>query len=61
MRDFNEIMNADKKYGGAPVDVNICYQFRNWVEDYQHLDMGASRPKFTWKGQESWGYGRIYK
>ncbi|VVA36392.1 PREDICTED: reverse mRNAase [Prunus dulcis] len=45
--DFNEMLNIDDKFGGAVV--NRLKGFKTWVHNNDMVDMGFSRPRFTWQ------------
>ena len=59
--DFNEILMASEKVGGARVDNQRIYRFAKWVQDCQLIDLGSKGPKFTWRGGVRNGYGRVYE
>lgn len=59
--DFNEILNEEEKRGGAPIDQNRCYRFKRWLNDCGLINLEAIGPRFTWRGQDYKGYGRIYE
>jgi hypothetical protein len=59
--DFNKILTAAEKMGGALVDMRKCLRFNRWIQDCGLLDLGSVGPKFTWRGHESRGYGRVHE
>lgn len=46
--DFNEILKADEKKGGAVRARGLMEAFRNTLEFCSLADLGAKGPKFTW-------------
>ncbi|XP_058784025.1 uncharacterized protein LOC131658784 [Vicia villosa] len=58
---FNDIVCASEKKGGGQVSVHKCNVFRENMEDYYLLDLGASGPKFTWRGPIFHGGQRIFE
>ena len=59
--DFNEVLLASEKVGGAGVDHRRIYRFAKWVQDCQLIDMGSKDPKFTWRGGVRNGGDRVYE
>lgn len=52
MVDFNSILSASERSGGAEVNLRACNAFRGCLEDCGLLDMGFAGPPFTWiRGQ----------
>ena len=59
--DFNEVLLASEKVGGAGVDHRRIYRFAKWVQNCQLIDMGSKGPKFTWRGGVRNGGDRVYE
>ncbi|XP_061368621.1 uncharacterized protein LOC133311578 [Gastrolobium bilobum] len=59
--DFNDIIGAHEKKGGAPVDQARCLSFAKAVDDCKLLDLGADGPYFTWKGPKFAHLDRVFK
>jgi hypothetical protein len=59
--DFNEIMGAPEKRGGAPIDMRRCLRFNKWVQECGLNYLGSLGPKFTWRVAENRGYGRVFE
>lgn len=59
--DFNDIMCAKEKRGGAQVSSRKCNIFRDNIEGCKLLDLGANGPMFTWQGPIFHGGKRIYE
>ncbi|PKI48862.1 hypothetical protein CRG98_030710 [Punica granatum] len=59
--DFNEILDASEKRGGALFNPTLASRFREVMERCGLLDMGSSGPCFTWIGQLFTGLERIFK
>ncbi|KAI9124663.1 hypothetical protein K1719_004585 [Acacia pycnantha] len=50
--DYNDILSADERTGGASVNFSRINLFRERVQGCQLTDLGFSGPKFTWRGKE---------
>lgn len=48
--DFNDIVDASEKRGGAPWESSRGRAFSNWIHDLNLIDVVAEGPKFTWFG-----------
>lgn len=59
--DFNDILAGSEKIGGRPVDMRRCNGFSNWIQNCGLIDFGSVGPKFTWRGPEIGGYGRVFE
>ena len=59
--DFNEILIASEKVGGAGVDNQRISRFAMWVQECQLIDLGSKGPRYTWRGGVRNGYGRVYE
>lgn len=47
--DWNMILDASEKKGGAPPDLQKCREFREVLSNCKLLDLGFQGNKFTWK------------
>jgi hypothetical protein len=59
--DFNDIVSPDEKRGGASASRRKCAIFRDRIDACNLLDLGATGPKFTWRGPIFHGGQRIYE
>jgi len=59
--DFNEILSPSEKVGGVEVDLRRCIRFGRWVQDCGLIDLGSYGHKFTWRGAQRQGFGRVYE
>ncbi|MCH96001.1 hypothetical protein A2U01_0016984, partial [Trifolium medium] len=59
--DFNDILGAHEKKGGAEVSIRKCTNFRDRIDACNVFDLGAVGPKFTWRGPLYRGGQRIYE
>lgn len=57
--DFNKILFAEEKSGGAPRSQQQMEAFRNIINKFGLKDMGYSRFDFTWCNQQK-GDNRVY-
>jgi len=57
--DFNEIIDATEKTGGAPYDPNRGRAFKEWIFNNSLIDVQADGPKFTWYGPKLQHYDRV--
>lgn len=48
--DFNEILRGHEKMGGAPWREAEMRAFRDVVDEFEFVDLGYVRHKFTWRG-----------
>ena len=46
--DFNEILCGNDKLRGRLINFNRALEFKTCLDDCNFLDLGFSRPKFTW-------------
>ena len=46
--DFNEVLSGEDKFGGRRVNLNRALDFKDCLDACNLLDLGFSRPKFTW-------------
>ena len=49
--DFKELLEVVDKKRGAPWSHNLMQSFREALDDCGFIDLGFSRPKFTWHGK----------
>ena len=49
--DFNELLEVANKKGGAPRSHNLMQSFQEALDDCGFIDLGFSRPDFTWHGK----------
>jgi hypothetical protein len=59
--DFNDILYATEKKGGAVASLRKCNLFRDRINNCQLLDLGAIGSKFTWRGPIYNNGCRIYE
>jgi hypothetical protein len=59
--DFNDIVGADEKRGGAVAASRKCQIFRDRINYCSLIDLGAMGAKFTWRGPVFHGGQRIYE
>jgi hypothetical protein len=59
--DFNDIVNADEKRGGAVASIRKCNIFKDRIDACKLIDLGAIGPKFTWRGPVFHGGQRIFE
>jgi len=48
MGDFNEVLLEEKKFGGNSICQRRVRAIKECMDDCHMLDLGFSRPKFTW-------------
>ena len=53
--DFNTILYAFEKKGGANKKSSVCSLFKNWFQSYNLCDIEFKGPRFTWSR------GNLYK
>ena len=46
--DFNEILCENDKMGGRQINLNRALEFKSCLDDCNFLDLGFSRPEYTW-------------
>ena len=46
--DFNTILYASEKHGGAARHPGVCGLFRQWFDGHNLFDLKFKGPKFTW-------------
>ncbi|KAH9673337.1 reverse transcriptase domain-containing protein [Citrus sinensis] len=46
--DFNSILYASEKQGGATQNSGVCGNFRQWFDGYRIFDLKFKGPRFTW-------------
>ena len=61
MGDFNTILNASEKKGGAPFNPNSPAKFCDTLDQYGLLDIGSCGPRFMWIGAVFQNYVRVFK
>ena len=49
--DFNETLCGNDKLGGRQVNLNRAIEFKDCLDSCNFIDLGFSRPKFTWSNQ----------
>ncbi|WJX47132.1 hypothetical protein P8452_33857 [Trifolium repens] len=59
--DFNDIVCAGEKKGGASASIRKCNTFKDRIDACNLIDMGAMGPKFTWRGPIYHGGQRIFE
>jgi hypothetical protein len=59
--DFNDILGANEKKGGAPICLRKCLKFKERIDACQLMDLGAIGSKFTWRGPTYHGGQRIFE
>jgi hypothetical protein len=59
--DFNDIVCAEEKKGGAAASMRKCHKFQDRINVCNLLDLGAMGHKFTWRGPIYHGGQRIYE
>ena len=50
--DFNELLEAKEKSGGAQRSHNLMQSFRDVLDECSFVDLGYSGPEFTWHGRQ---------
>ncbi|XP_050248950.1 uncharacterized protein LOC126696221 [Quercus robur] len=48
LRDFNEVLSGEDKFGGNWVNLNRALQFKECLDDCNMVDLGFAGPKYTW-------------
>ncbi|XP_061374924.1 uncharacterized protein LOC133317115 [Gastrolobium bilobum] len=61
MEDFNEIVSAKEKKGGAPFNLARCSKFSSVLSDYNVLDLSCRGSNFTWRGPKWLQLNRVFK
>ncbi|XP_028762745.1 uncharacterized protein LOC114721099 [Neltuma alba] len=59
--DFNDILAASDRIGGAQIPYNRIDWFQSRIRDCGLVDMGFKGPKFTWRGPRLNGLRRLYE
>jgi hypothetical protein len=59
--DFNDILGANEKKGGAPICLRKCLKFKERIDACQLMDLGAIGSKFTWRGPTYHGGQHIFE
>lgn len=59
--DYNEILSIEEKVEGVLIDVRHCSRFERWMQACDLIDLGCSRSKFTQRGQEMSGFGKVFE
>lgn len=59
--DFIDIAFGREKKGGAQASARRCQMFRENMDECNLVDIGASGPKFTWRGPIFHGGRGIYE
>ncbi|KAK4286586.1 hypothetical protein QN277_003122 [Acacia crassicarpa] len=59
--DFNDILTPNERIGGAGVSHGRINWFQNRTQECNLVDLGASGPKFTWKGPRIRGFSRLFE
>lgn len=47
LRDFNEVLIGDDKFGGRHININRALEFKDCLDTCNFLDLGFSGPKLT--------------
>ncbi|XP_061342988.1 uncharacterized protein LOC133289134 [Gastrolobium bilobum] len=58
--DFNEILSANEKKGGAPINVAKCAKFMEVLDDCNIMDLGCHGAKYTWRGSKWLHLERVF-
>lgn len=61
MGDLNDILEAQEKKGGAPINARKCDLFRNRIDKCLLMDVGSHGHRYTWKGPCTRGYFRVFE
>lgn len=48
MRDFNEVLLSNEKFGGRLVNTRRALRFQECLDACNMIDMGFSGAKYTW-------------
>lgn len=48
VRDFNEILMGDDKFGGRPINLSKALRFQECLEHCRMIDIGFLGPRYTW-------------
>ncbi|KAF7826344.1 ribonuclease H [Senna tora] len=59
--DLNEIAAESEQRGGSPPNSQRCYNFNNWINSCNLIDMHTDGPFFTWEGPKRPGQEKLYK
>lgn len=59
--DFNDILNANVKRGGAPVSKRKCDNFESRIDQCMMMNFGFTGHRFTWRAPIYHGGQRIYE
>ncbi|TXG53035.1 hypothetical protein EZV62_022204 [Acer yangbiense] len=49
--DFNDILSMTEKEGGSAKSFSDMYNFRQTIDDCNLIDLGFTRPKYTWNNK----------
>ena len=49
--DFKELLCAEDKFGGSQININRTMAFKTCLDSCNFVDLGFSRPKFTWSSK----------
>lgn len=47
--------------GGAAIDLAKCYEFRDWINSCNLVDLGTIGSRFTWRGPKWQNHNSICK
>ncbi|XP_031402735.1 uncharacterized protein LOC116212324 [Punica granatum] len=59
--DFNTILDASEKKGGAPFNPIPAAHFQEALDNCGLMDLESSGPRFTWHGPVQIGYERVFE
>lgn len=59
--DFNDILSQEEKKGGALVSLRKCQIFKQRINDFNLMDIGAIGPGYTWRGPRNNGFQRLFE
>lgn len=52
--DFNQVLHADKKWGGRRVNMANAERLREVVDACSWIDLGFQGPRYTWTNRRKW-------
>ena len=53
--DFNDVLEESEKFGGNSLSVRKVREYRECMDHCNMLDLGFSRPKYTWTNKRGIG------